>query len=113
MAISEYRKIQMEQRELERKLDEIASQKAQYNYAKGQLLRGSSSKITLLSLKKSGQIEKKYAERYGDNWRERLSPEKVRLIEEKIRIEKREASSQIEDSVLRARLCGRPFTKRR
>ena len=101
------------ERELERKLDEIASQKAQYNYAKSQLLRGSSSKIALLSLKKSGQIEKKYAEWYGDNWRERLLPEKVRLIEEKIRIEKRKASSQIEDSVLRARLCGRPFTKRR
>lgn len=113
MAISKYDKLQLEQRELERKLDGIASQKAQYSYAKSQLLRGSSSKITLLSLEKLDQIEKKYAEMYGDNWRERLSSEKVRLIEEKIRIENRVVSTQIEDSFLRARLCGRPFTKRR
>lgn len=113
MAISEYRKIQIEQRKLEENLDKITTQKAQYYYAKTQLLKGSSSRIALLSLQESVQIEKKYAEIYGENWRETLTSETVSQIEEKIRVEKRDALRQIEDRILKTKLCGRSLSKRR
>ena len=113
MAISEYRKIQIEQRELDRKLDKIATQRSQENYTKGQLLRGSRTRITELSLKASSEIEKKYAEIYGENWRDNLSSEKVEQIEEMIEIEKRNAREEIEERTLTTKLGGRSLIKKR
>ena len=113
MAISEYRKIQIENKRLNDKLDQIASKKSQYNYAKSQLLRSSSTRITELSLKASSEIEKKYVEIYGENWRENLSSQKVLQIEELIQIEKRNARIEIEERILSTKLHGRSLTKKR
>lgn len=113
MATSEYDRLQLEQRELNRKLDKIAIQRSQENYAKSQLLRGSRTKITELSLKASAEIEKKYADIYGENWRENLSSKKVEQIEEMIEIEKRNAREEIKERTLTTKLGGRSLIKKR
>ena len=113
MAISEFRKIRIEQRELGSKLDQIASNRAKATYAKSELLKGSISRITSLSFEASLEIEKKYAEIYGENWRERLSSKEVEQIEEIMAIEKRNAREEIEGATLRTELGGRSLIKRR
>ena len=113
MAISEYDRLQLEQRKINDRLDQIASNRAKATYAKSELLKGSISRITSLSFEASLEIEKKYTEIYGENWRERLSSKEVEQIEEIIAIEKRNAREEIEGTTLRTKLGGRSRIKRR
>ena len=112
MAISEFRKIQIEQRKLDEKLDLISSERVRKKSIKNQLLAGSNTRITLLSLA-SSEIEKKYAEIYGANWRENLSSEKVAQIEKIILEEKSTARKEIEERILSTKLHGRSLIKKR
>ena len=50
MAISEFRKIQIEQRKLDEKIDLISSERVRKNSIKNQLLAGSNTRITLFPL---------------------------------------------------------------
>ena len=113
MAISEFRKIQIEQRRLDEKLESISSERVRKNYTKSQLLNGSRTRITTLSLEASSEIEKKYEEIYGVNWRENLSSEKVTQIEKIIAEEKSNARKEIEERTLSIKLHGRSLIKKR
>lgn len=59
MQISEFDKIKREQRKLDEKLDLISSERVRKNTIKNQLLAGSNTRITVLSLEASSEIEKK------------------------------------------------------
>lgn len=113
MEISEFYKIKREQRKLDEKLDLISSERVRKNSIKNQLLAGSNTRITLLSLEASSEIEKKYAEIYGANWRENLSSEKVEQIEKIILEEKRTARKEIEERILSVKPHGRSLIKKR
>ena len=113
MVISEYRKLQIEQNQLNQKLDQITSKKVRENYVKNRLLSGSNSRITILSLKASQEIETKYVVIYGENWRENLSFEMVKQIEKIIAEEKRNARQEIEQRILSAKLQGRSLIRKR
>lgn len=113
MQISEFDKIKREQRKLDEKLDLISSERIRKNTIKNQLLAGSNTRITVLSLEASSEIEKKYAEIYGANWSENLSSEKVVQIEKIILEEKRTVRKEIEERILSVKLHGRSLIKKR
>lgn len=61
-----------------------------------QIYRECGSRIDQLSLQAAQDIEKRYKELYGENWRNSLPSEKISLIEESLKNEKMAAVSNIQ-----------------
>lgn len=61
-----------------------------------QIYRECGSRIDQLSLQAAQDIEKRYKELYGENWRNALPLESVSIVEEKLRNEKMAAVANIQ-----------------
>ena len=104
---------QLKREEIKRRqaLDEMSARRVQQSEIKRKLLSGSRTRITLLSLQANQQIEAKYSELYGDDWRKRLSSKTVSKIEKTIQAEKRAAWEEIETRIANSKASGRTYTK--
>ena len=78
-----------------------------------QIFKECSGRIDVLSLNASAEIEKKYREMYGDNWRRTLPYESSCMLEETIRNEKMVALARIRDCVysLKSNITSEETTK--
>ena len=61
-----------------------------------QIYRECGSRIDQLSLQAAQEIEAKYKELYGENWRNTLPSEKISLIEDSLKNEKMNAVANIQ-----------------
>lgn len=111
MKMSVFYQLQKEQRKLNEQLWQMSARRVQESQAKSQLLVGSRTHITLLSLEANRQIEAKYLELYGADWRKRLSPKAVSEIEKEIQSEKMVALEEIETKIANVKAHGRTYTK--
>jgi hypothetical protein len=61
------------------------------------VLREYRNSIDALAKKASAEVETKYANMYGQNWRTTLTTENASVIEESVRMEKIQAQARIEE----------------
>lgn len=76
---------------------------------RSQVLREHRAEIDRLARQASADIENKYKEMYGENWREALSYENASNIEKRMYAEKLQASTMIEEHMLVLKSFGSSF----
>lgn len=64
---------------------------------RARILREHRAAIDALAKQASAEVEKKYANMYGPNWRQNLTSEQINYIETSVRTEKIQAQARIEE----------------
>lgn len=81
---------------IKRGTNEMSSLRERRIREREQIYRECGSRIDQLSLQAAQEIESKYKELYGENWRNTLPLEKISLIEDNLKNEKMNAVASIQ-----------------